>query len=213
MKFFSKNYVRTIVVEFYGDKTTQNDNAIKENAKNLLGTHFKEENRLIYSSRLNYFPGLSQLTSQSRLLLVGHGDLEKHIFSGCDVDMLVERLIEDCSLQTVKRITLVACHLGKTKAFIEELHLKLAKEGIYTEIAAYKSYLVVDSSGHRWIDLGEEDGLVEAGKQKIVLGWENAGSSSPKQVILVDTNETNPYYEDNQGDDEDAEIDAPFHFG
>ncbi|WP_082650440.1 C80 family cysteine peptidase [Legionella parisiensis] len=216
MKFFSKKYDRATVIEFYSDKTSQNDSAIKENAKNLLGIHFKEENRLIYSTTLNYFPDLSQLTSQSHLLLVGHGTKGTYKFSDCDADMLVERLVEDCSLQAVKRLTLVACHLGETKAFIEELQLKLAKENIYTEIAAYKSYLVIDSSGHRWIDLGDEYGLVNAGKQKIVLGWENAaGSPSPKQIVVVDTNEINAYYADNQGGDMDdeANMEELFRFG
>ncbi|CAM2789210.1 Peptidase C80 family [Legionella steigerwaltii] len=205
MKFFSKKYDRTVVVEFYSDKTRKDD-AIKENAKNLLSIHFKEENRLIYSSRLESYPDLSQLTSQSRLYLVGHGEKKKQKFSSCDVDMLVERLVDDCSLKAAKRITLIACHLGEMKEFIADLQLKLAEEGVYTEVAAYKSYLVVDHLGHRWVDLGEENGLVEAGKQKIVMGWHQGPEGTfPQQVVLVDTNEINPYYEDalDAGDDKD----------
>ncbi|PWY57432.1 hypothetical protein DGG96_01575 [Legionella qingyii] len=208
MKFFTRNYDRTVVVEFFSDKSTT-ENVIKENSKNLLGVLFKEENRLFYSSLLESYPDLSQLTSQSRLCLIGHSAPGKQKFSSCDVDMLVERLVEDCSLKAVKRITFIACYLGETKAFIEELQLKLAHEGIYTEIAAYKAYLVIDSSGHRWVDLGEKDGLVEAGKQKIVMGWEHGSlGTPPKQVVLVDTNEINPHYVDelSEEDYEDAEL-------
>lgn len=42
MKFFSKKYDQTVVVEFYSDKSTQ-DSAIKENAKNLLSVHLQEK--------------------------------------------------------------------------------------------------------------------------------------------------------------------------
>ncbi|KTD02137.1 C80 family cysteine peptidase [Fluoribacter gormanii] len=208
MKFFTKKYDQTVVVEFFSDKSTT-ESVIKENSKNLLGSLFKEENRLFYSSLLESYPDLSQLTSQSRLCLIGHSAQGKQKFSGCDVDMLVERLVEDCSLSAVKRITFIACYLGEAKAFIEELQLKLANEGIYTEIAAYKAYLVIDSSGHRWVDLGEKDGLVEAGKQKIVMGWENGPQGTPpKQVVLVDTDEINPHYVDELSEEgeEDAEI-------
>ncbi|WP_454780603.1 C80 family cysteine peptidase [Legionella sp. WA2022007384] len=201
MKFFSKKYDSTVVVEFFSDKSTK-ESAIRENSKNLLGTHFKEENRLFYSALLESYPDLSHLTSQSRLCLIGHSAQGKQKFSGCDVDMLVERLVEDCSLSAVKRITFIACHLGGAKAFIEKLQLKLADENIYTEIAAYKAYLVVDSSGHRWVDLGAHDGLVEARKQKIVMGWEKGPQGTPpKQVVLVDTNEINPHYEDKLSDE------------
>lgn len=200
MKFFSKKYDKTVVVEFYSDKSTQ-DPVIKENAKNLLGLHFKEDQRLYYSSQLESYPDLSQLTGESRLLLVGHGTHGKQKFSSCDVDMLVERLVEDCSLKAVKRITLVACHLGETKLFLNDLQQKLAAEGVYTEVAAYKGYLVVDSTGHRWVDLGGQYGLVEAGKQKIVMGWENnTKDTHPKQTVLTDTHEINSNYEDDLGD-------------
>ncbi|WP_454785169.1 C80 family cysteine peptidase [Legionella sp. WA2024007413] len=208
MKLFSKKYDSSVVMEFFSDHETQ-DKAIKENYKNLLGELFKEENQLFYSSRLESYPDLSQLTSQSRLCLIGHSAQGEQEFSGCDVEMLVERLVEDCSLSAVKRITFLACHLGGARKFIEELQLKLAEEGIYTEIAAYKADLIVDSSGHRWVDLGEHDGLVKANKQKLVMGWEQGlQGTPPKQVVLVDTQEINPYYVDklSEANDEDDEM-------
>lgn len=194
MKIFSQKYDKTVVVEFYSDNLKKRK-VIAKTAKDLLGAHFKEKNRLIYSSQYESYPDLSQLTAQSRLCLVGHGREGK--FSGCDVDMLVERLIEDCSLKAVKRISFISCNLGKTRDFIEELQLKLAKEDIFTEIGAYKSYLIVDRSGHRWVDLEDRGGIVEAGKQKVVMGWEiGPDDLQPRQVVLTDTNEVNPDYGD-----------------
>lgn len=50
--------------------------------------------------------------------------------------------------------------------------------------------MVINESGQRWVDLGEQYGLVEANQQKITLGWEmGAKGDKPQQVVLVDTNE------------------------
>lgn len=116
-----------------------------------------------YDIEQETYPDLTHLTSQSRLMLIGHGTYIANAnmvgFAGREVEQVVEAIFEDCELHEVKTLKFISCKLGAGD-FLDQM--KTAIEALETgpkmmpQIEGYSAPIYVSMSGEIAADCAEE---------------------------------------------------------
>ncbi len=116
-----------------------------------------------YDIEQETYPDLTHLTSQSRLILIGHGTYIANAnmvgFAGREAEQVVESIFEDCELHEVKTLKFISCKLGSGD-FLDQM--KTAIETLETgpkimpQIEGYSALIYVSISGEIDADCAEE---------------------------------------------------------
>ncbi|WP_157648248.1 TcdA/TcdB catalytic glycosyltransferase domain-containing protein, partial [Burkholderia ubonensis] len=172
-------YERQIIIELQPRSTA--DSVVNRAAGYLYQKHPGKTQWLKYESgKLVSVAGdVVELPANSRIIVVGKGDLAASTLGGLKGAKLAELLSPKIGNEGVKRISLVGCNLGSDANYATDLLKGLASTGkkVADGVTARSSLVQVDAFGEKWTAILNEGSIT---------GWRNGNDGTSKIKIYLD---------------------------